>query len=52
MKNIVLFGPPGAGKGTQAEIIKDSYNLFHNKVHTFVRTGLPLKFLKTFFTIL
>ena len=29
MKNIVLFGPPGAGKGTQAEIIKDSYNLFH-----------------------
>ena len=29
MKNIVLFGPPGAGKGTQAEIINDSYNLFH-----------------------
>jgi len=29
MKNIVLFGPPGAGKGTQAEIIKNSYNLFH-----------------------
>lgn len=29
MKNIVLFGPPGAGKGTQAEIIKDAYNLFH-----------------------
>jgi adenylate kinase len=29
MKNIVLFGPPGAGKGTQAEIIKDTYNLFH-----------------------
>ena len=29
MKNIVLFGPPGAGKGTQAEIIKDSYSLFH-----------------------
>mgnify|MGYP000302447812 FL=1 len=29
MKNIVLFGPPGAGKGTQAEIIKNTYNLFH-----------------------
>ena len=29
MKNIVLFGPPGAGKGTQAEIIKLEYDLFH-----------------------
>ena len=29
MKNIVLFGPPGAGKGTQAEIIKSKYDLFH-----------------------
>ncbi|MEQ9285421.1 MAG: adenylate kinase [Cyclobacteriaceae bacterium] len=29
MLNIVLFGPPGAGKGTQSEKIIDKYNLEH-----------------------
>jgi len=29
MTNIVLFGPPGAGKGTQAEVLKENYNLVH-----------------------
>lgn len=29
MINIVLFGPPGAGKGTQAEKLVKKYNLFH-----------------------
>lgn len=29
MINIVLFGKPGAGKGTQAEFLKEKYNLTH-----------------------
>ena len=29
MTNLVLFGPPGAGKGTQANFLKEKYNLVH-----------------------
>ncbi|WP_019668181.1 adenylate kinase [Eudoraea adriatica] len=29
MINLVLFGKPGAGKGTQAAFLKDQYNLLH-----------------------
>tara|TARA_R110001583_G_scaffold716_3_gene6639 strand:+ start:1276 stop:2382 length:1107 start_codon:yes stop_codon:yes gene_type:complete len=29
MINLVLFGKPGAGKGTQAEFLKEQYNLKH-----------------------
>ncbi len=29
MLNIVLFGPPGSGKGTQAEKLIEKYNLIH-----------------------
>jgi len=29
MLNIVLFGPPGAGKGTQSELIIEKYGLVH-----------------------
>lgn len=29
MKNIVLFGPPGAGKGTQSEKMIEKYSLIH-----------------------
>jgi len=29
MLNIILFGPPGTGKGTQAAMLKEKYKLFH-----------------------
>ena len=29
MLNIVLFGPPGAGKGTQSEKLIEKYGLIH-----------------------
>jgi adenylate kinase len=29
MLNLVLFGPPGAGKGTQSALLIDKYNLAH-----------------------
>jgi adenylate kinase len=29
MLNIVLFGPPGAGKGTQSQFLMDYYGLIH-----------------------
>ena len=51
MLNIVLFGPPGAGKGTQAEYLIGSYNLIHlstgdllrNEIAAGSRLGLEAK---------
>ncbi|MEI7801580.1 MAG: adenylate kinase [Bacteroidota bacterium] len=29
MLNIILFGPPGSGKGTQAQLLREQFNLLH-----------------------
>lgn len=46
MLNIVLFGPPGAGKGTQAEKIIEKYGLLHistgEVIRREVQAGTPL----------
>ena len=40
MLNIVLFGPPGAGKGTQASKLIDKYNLVHLSTGDVFRTNI------------
>lgn len=49
MLNIILFGPPGSGKGTQALLLKEKYNLLHIstgdmfRAHTKNNTPLGIK---------
>jgi len=40
MINIVLFGPPGAGKGTQSNRIKEKYNLVHLSTGDLLRSEI------------
>ncbi len=40
MLNLVLFGPPGAGKGTQAEFLVKAYNLTHLSTGDLLRTEI------------
>jgi adenylate kinase len=44
--NLILFGPPGVGKGTQAEFLRDHYNLHHistgDMLRAAIKDGTPL----------
>ena len=43
MLNIALFGPPGAGKGTQSEFLIQEYNLYHVSTGDLLRREIANK---------
>ncbi len=43
MKNIIFFGPPGAGKGTQAKLISSYFNLPHLSTGDILRAKIQQK---------
>ena len=40
MLNLVLFGPPGAGKGTQSNLLIEKYNLIHLSTGDILRSEI------------
>jgi adenylate kinase len=40
MLNLVLFGPPGAGKGTQSDFLIEKYNLIHLSTGDLLRSQI------------
>ncbi|WP_381415344.1 adenylate kinase [Spiroplasma endosymbiont of Anurida maritima] len=43
MKNIILLGPPGAGKGTQSANILENFNYIHLSTGDLIRTNIVNK---------
>ncbi len=41
--NIIIFGPPGAGKGTQSEFIVKKFNLFKLSTGDLLREEIKKK---------
>jgi len=42
MLNIVLFGPPGAGKGTQSQLLIEEYHLIHLSTGDLLRSEISM----------
>ncbi len=40
MLNLILFGPPGAGKGTQSKLLAEKYNLVHLSTGDLLRSEI------------
>lgn len=40
MLNLILFGPPGCGKGTQAQFLIEAYNLLHLSTGDLLRSEI------------
>jgi adenylate kinase len=43
MKNLLIFGPPGSGKGTQADRLREKYQLIHISTGDVFRRNLKSK---------